>query len=352
MSATDLDALTRVVIRMRRRLWLRELGSGLRTGLLAAALVLATGAALRLGLGWPGVPALAAPAAAALLLPLLPTITRRIGGRPRLADAALAADRAAGAGALLLTAWELATAGRSSADPRRNPAAALVAERAAAALPDWRERLTRAVPGLRSDTLAMPLLAAASALLLLAAMPEPPAGNGRADRGRASAAAAATSLPAGAALEDAIARIAADLARQPSADGDPGSPALASLALSAGDGPTPTTARGTGSSPPTPEPSPAALRTRTDIRLPRRGGMPTGSADPPQAASNPADAAVADADTALPPVPRPVRPAAASAGPDPARRALVARYHAALRTDDRSGDTAAASATPRPRTTP
>ena len=370
MSRRAQASLGGLVGAVRRRLWLQALRRELRRGLTAAAVVLGTGALLRLGIGWPGSPWVAGLAVAAVASALLPGVGRRLAGRPALAEAARAADRDAGAGELLLTAWELETIAPATTG-RDRTAATLVEARAAAALPEWQRRLRRTSLPPTSGALLTPLLAAATmGLLLTATLDGPAAGTGREADHAGAAARLPAPLPATAALQAAIARIEADLTADPeprtadagAADaaaaypdrppgdappprhlaasgslaaptpdaGGTGGRSIGTLVLSPADGagtaPAPSAAPG-GRKPTTTAPAPAF----TEVTVPRRGTTPSGPGDAGSAGTAGIDTDTNATAGALPPIPRPARRTAAIDRLDPARRALVVRYHASLR---------------------
>lgn len=145
------DPLERLVRRVRGRLWLGAIARAQRVGLWVAAAVLTAGAAARWHLGAPAPAVSAALAAVPLVIALLAGAARR----PPWGAAVAAADRRAGADALLVTACSLpATA---------SGAGALVRSRALRALPAWEQRLRSS-----GDRLALPLL---PFVVMLAAAP-------------------------------------------------------------------------------------------------------------------------------------------------------------------------------------
>lgn len=151
-----LRRITRLVGRVRRRLWLRELIRLQRGGLVLAAATLFCGVLLRQWLGGPPLGPLILVAALGPLLALILGLRRR----PSWPTASLAADRHAAAGTLLLSAL-------SPCARNQNPAVVAVLAQARRALPIWSERIGRQTEPLGLAQLLPILLIVSAALPLL-----------------------------------------------------------------------------------------------------------------------------------------------------------------------------------------
>lgn len=359
------ENLGRLLNRLRWRLRFRDLRRDLRRGLSVAAAVLGAGALLYLELGWPKTSITIGIGGLTVLASLLPALCRLQGGSPSFNETLRFADSAAAANALLLTA-------RESSDAVSDIATRLIRAQAAAALPEWRHRLRRLPLGPLPVTLLPPALVFLAAALLLAAI-----ADAHSDLGDASLASpeapAAGPLPASpiAALDAAIARLKADQSRSAkqkdrirsqndaSADAtsaagaaaisapaaaaeDLGAPApagvagdpprargpLATMTLSPGGG----AGAALGTSVPSTKAAPAnAIETAPITPIPvdregRQGANATGGGFS-LLASGSFDSARA---MTQPTIPRPTAPPRSASALDPARRALVSRYHTLL----------------------
>jgi hypothetical protein len=158
--------LPRLVHRARNRLWLAGLLDHLTRALWLSGLVVLLGGLARWLWGHPGPAVLALLSVAPVLAALIAAAIRR----PRLDQAAAAADRWLHAEGLLMSAWHL------SAGERTGAAAPVVLAQAARAAPSWLADMARARPTLRPGGLWPPVLTLLAVLPVLALVdtPEPP----------------------------------------------------------------------------------------------------------------------------------------------------------------------------------
>lgn len=158
------DQLADLVRRVRNNLWLREIARAGKAGLWVAAGVMAAGVVARWRFGTPTPAMLGALVSAPLLLTLALGLVRR----PPWTTALAAADRRAGADALLLTACGL--------PPAPTGTAALALRQALQAAPAWEQRLRRDRHRPRVPLLPLGVMIAGAPLLALqpAASPSPP----------------------------------------------------------------------------------------------------------------------------------------------------------------------------------